>query len=828
MYTLPAKLTAMEVFLYEWNVKFGPGVKPPEWVFSLGLRTQQPENVGREVVECAGRVDKLKQELDKELFLLSWLRKLKGSSGGEDDRLSPYLLGHVLEEDVFVNRSNEKTAKDTYRAREVAHTALTSIVEVSKDSYSPEPALACPPSRCEDSPNSSEYYTAGRNSSSDTTSLSYYTEEEPSPVSTRQRFVHNVTSKDIEVAKLVKHKVIEEGRHWSCLNLSQVTLKGEELVLKPSLTGRHKRFHSAPAFEFEQVTQQRPSNKSQKRVWSTSCGVTARNGIVVSSGSLEQPPFSLSQPLEASHPTVKTEQVNQPPSDRENPNTAISYACTSDSINSGAEFSYVRRVVLRDKSKLSNTLSMANEEELGQWKGSVRSSSFAGKRSSNSILDSMESYNFKHSEDGGDNDPALLNVMASRIRGTLQSPRMSVKNPSLALDPVSGTRRQTSPNLEVRHIPISGLELDPISSQGDEGSSSKHFPPFLVRRNTDASSVKRDRFSYHYSDDECTTPKVDTGDPMTFTANTPLGSRGCSHRNSRSSNGILDEETTTACDLTLKWINFESVARDDRKNTITATDERGLGDEKRRSTENGESLLCRRDGDDEKESSLTTTLTDHNSIKKSTDIFEESSFDCLPTFGGLNMDIESTFSKFKDTPEMSMAGLLDTKENQQMNAAHPSFKKCLDTTPEDSDYLESIEIDDATISAFTLTSNLYGSRCNSASSLPGLYSDTSGASSSSPPEQESPTHSSSSSMAAAASAALHGVNLRHSGGRRWNRKRMCNADLEAFSVERGGEDVFAKSPSISSTSLTSEEEFYAPMSPQQPDAGESLLVRLIT
>lgn len=810
-----------EGFLQEWNVKFGPGVKPPECVFSLGPKSyQQPENVGRAIVECVSRVDKLKQELDKELFLLTWLRKLKDSSEGVDYLASAYQQSHVREEDFFVDK---KGAKDSHRAGERPHLVLTVRAEASQEYPNFDTGLGRPPtSRSEDSPNSSEYYTAGPNSCSDTTSLSNLTEEESSPVSTRKRFFHNITLKDIQIAKLVRQKVIEEGRHWSCLNLNQVTVKGKELIRKPSPTGRHKRFHSAPSLEFERLPHQKSSKKKKKkkkRIWSTPCGPAVRDVIVVTSGLIEQAVFSPSP--DTINPTSTIEEQNWPPLDRDNSSTHNFNTNSSGSVHStqsSAEVSYTGRVVLRDKSKLSKSLSMDRERELGQWKGSGGMSSIAGKRSSNGILDSLDSYNFivSHGEGGEDDDPALINVMASRVRGTLRTPRTSVNQPPLSPDSTTLDADQlTSPNQESQHIPASGSELGatvpPLLPLSGEEGSSRYIPPSLYRKNADSSPVKRDRFSYHYSDDECMTPKIDMGDPMAFSANSPLGSRGCSHRNSRSSNGILDEESTLVYDLTLKKINLESTSGDygnGRKSNITSANVRGDGDEKRRSTENGGSAVYRRDReDDDEESPLTMTLTAHSHSRRddpSPDVFESSPISGLSALGRLDMDIESTLSKLRDKPEMSMAGLLDARENQQMNAA------CrFDPTPEDLEYGESIEIDEATISVFTLNNNLY----DSANSLPGLFSDTSGASSSSPPEQESPTHSTfSPSMVAAASAALQGVNLRQSGaGRRMNKKRM-GADWGRDGL--GGSDTDEKSPSMSSTSLTSEEESSVPTSPQ--------------
>ena len=99
-------------------------------------------------------------------------------------------------------------------------------------------------------------------------------------------------------------------------------------------------------------------------------------------------------------------------------------------------------------------------------------------------------------------------------------------------------------------------------------------------------------------------------------------------------------------------------------------------------------------------------------------IFEKSdSF--TDELGSLDLDVELTLSKLRDKPDMSMATLLDMNENERMNAranTQPSTYK--ERTPEYvADSGEGIEIDEATISAFTLNSDLYGSRSNSASSL---------------------------------------------------------------------------------------------------------------
>ena len=808
----------MEEFLHDWNVKFGPGVDPPEWVFnSESHQLKQSKNARREITECVGRVDKLKRKLDQELFLLHWLRELHGSTEGEEG--SGSIDCHVREEDLFVSESYKRVSKTERVEGEVSNLVPTSKCEDSPEFLNFNRALGCTPtSRSEYSPVSSEYFTAGLNSCSDITSIAG---GESSPVSIRDRFVHNVTSKDFQVAKIVRRK-LEEGHHWSCINLSQITIKGETLIHKPSLRGRHKRFHSAPALKLEALSHQGPSRNIKKR------GLSAPGAGVLNDSSIDSEPVDPSQlcptsPLESNNSLMST--TEQKPSGEEKPNTFSSADHPSDDANSqtGVHVSYVRRVVLRDRTKSSKSLSIETGRESGsdlsQWKGSV-SSSISDQRSSNGILDSLDSYNFITSHDDDGDDPAVLNVMAGRIRSTRNS-RTSIDQQPPLLDPSSSADYGTSPN----HIPISDSESS-ITSQTGEGGNSKHVPAFIRRRNTDSSFYMRDRVSYHYSDDECLTPKLEVGDPMTFAVHSPRSSQGYSHRNSRNSNGILNEETAAGYDLTLRKGSLMIATSDDPKNTSTAAVKRATGDEHQRRSTTGSSLARRRDQEDKNESVVTTTLTDR--VVRDllgTDDLCTSPTDGLSTLGGLDLDIESSFSKLRDKPEMSMAGLLDMSENQRMNATRNSYRGDLDAT---SDFGDTIDIDEATISAFTLSNNLYGSRANSASSIPGLFSDTSGASSSSPPEPESPTRFSPPSTAAATSAALHGVNLRLSGGaKRLNRKRMCNADFEAFSVERGGKDGFdtqENSPSRSFTSQTSEEESVEPLSSLGPEADGQLLV----
>jgi len=766
----------METFLEEWNTKFGPGVEPPEWVSSFGLSPhQQPENVGVVISESIERVDRLKRQLERELFILAWLRKhkdLTGKTGSVVD--SRDLVNHV-QEDVFVC-SGDLKGLTVDRVESKKSVKIPSTSSPNFDSSSDRLI----PSRSEDSPNSSEYFTAGPNSCSDTTSLSNLTEEEPSPVLIRQRFNQQVTSKDIQVAKLVRHKVIE-GRHWSCLNLDQVGTDGVKFFRKPSPQARRKKYRSAPDLNLKALYQK----DSKRRVFSDSIDKATCNAI---EAELLKDSFAPLPEL------LKRTKTSKQLSGRNLPSSHTRTGLKKH--NPAVLDTYTGKVVLRDKSKRRRSQSM----------NSGGTSSMADKRSSNG-LDYLEGCNYVTSPTGteDDEDPALINVMASRFRGTLRTPRTSTSQTPSSPD---ADNNGTNPgDVSRRHYSVSGSESVFQLPQSGEGKHIITTATSFVRRRNTADSSPTKRVSY-YSDDECLTPRVDPG--------SPFGSQGCSHRNSRNSNGILDEESPME---TLKRNYIES----------------GSDHSKRKSAERSTSPERRPGREDNEDDQLSRTLRAYSFEGKS---FSSSDFNESPSdsLGRLGVDIAATLSKFGDCPEMSMAGLLDMKENRQMNM-DPRHSRGLEEKPLEDLYEESIEVDEATISAFTIRNDyLCSSRSNSANSLPGLFSDNTSGASSSPPEHDSPLHSSSSSSTGAVmatSVAMQGVNLRPVGaGRRRNVKRMGNADFEAMAgvnVGRaageggalGGSDTDDKS--VSSTSLNSEEDSSVPTSPQGHEVEEAMV-----
>lgn len=714
-------------------------MKPPEWVFDLSADKQQ-ENVERKIVESVSRVGKLREDLNQELFLLAWLRKiqengsLKGCSsldvdsaetdserqnhveGGPEDELEEVFKGEL-------EVPNTDNSTEPGKAEQPP--------KFSADSVSSKDSKGSFTSTSEGSPSSSDYHTAGQNSPANLT-------EESIPLAEprRTRLVHKVGSNDSLVAREVSQRVQNIRKYKSCDNLSEDSNAASAANEKQPV-GKHRRRNSVPSLRL------RPQHgdKIKRRLLSSPCTNLAVGSVANTNGGVDSRP--LEEPL----------QPNKYHNKRRSTTSSI------------------EGVVFREKLVRRPSYTMNDEEALSQWKGSGGATALAVKRSSNGTFDSYEEYNFMVNNDE-DSDPALINVLASRMRGSLRTPRTSVSTPEVS----NGEGGIVSPSDDHPHTPVPNMEAV-------FQDSAERIAPLRKRSSTNESSPKKGD-SYHYSDDECLTPKVMSGSHGIFSS--PSGSNNCSHRNSRSSNGILDEESL--CDMTLR----KKESRDTqigRKNTITP--------------ENAGNRHSREHLASDEESSLTATLTsrefgggraDDPILTSDMSIFEKS--DSYTELGSLDIDIESTLSKLRDKPEMSMATLLDMNENESMNARSQFYK---DFTPDDLE--ESIEIDEATISAFTLSNDLYGSRSNSASSIPGLFSDNSGMSMS-PPEPESPTHS-----------AHQGVNLRPSGGGKRSKNRKGRIDLELMTGGgSAGSDNEEKRLSRSSTSLTSEEES-VPISP---------------
>lgn len=757
-------------FLDEWNRKFGAELQPPEWVSELsdaGVDKQQ-ENVKRKITESNERVEQLRKELDKELFLLDWLRRQSEKIVTEEDSsFEGFVVGsqenHVQPEDseqevvYTVTFSESVSAQNSPRHSDKPSPGTSDTDPHSKTSVQSTSTTSVG----EDSPGSSEYFTAASQSSGPEVEESSISQKSRESVlfTSRNRFVHSVSSEDLLVAKAVSKRVIR--RHSSCTDIGKVVIA--KAISVGQAGGRRKRIKSAPT---ERIDLSDSLDKAKKHRGTGAHGEGRH---------IETSPL-----------------VNSTQSQGHTP----------------------EKVVLREKVSRRPSVPMSQEEGLSHWKGTGGCGASVKRSSKN-----CEEYNFMVNDDE-EGDPALINIMATRSRGNIRTPRSSLS----ADQPLSdfekpdrqvangggwedGRGREVASPKDDSNTPIPAMVEEPLKQVG--------IAPLRKRSSTqDSSPIKR--FSYHYSDDECLTPKIDSGDHGSFAENSPSGSNGCSNRNSRSSNGIIDEEDPSSYDMTLRR-QEPDVLRKIRTHTITPGNVDSEMDHSRLAERPTEDLAAEGSGGD---TDVMSTLTGNpmdlgeDSISSGASIFEKSSDSYTDELGSLDLDVELTLSKLRNKPEMSMATLLDMNENERMNTranTHPnsSFKE---RTPEFlADSTEGIEIDEATISAFTLNNDLYGSRSNSATSLPGLFSDSNtGTSSTSPPEQDSPSHS-----------ALQGVSLRQGNRVKGaNRKqRFGNPDLELM-ASGVSSDTEEKSHSRSSTSLTSEEDSI----PTSPPSDEDNLV----
>jgi len=165
---------------------------------------------------------------------------------------------------------------------------------------------------------------------------------------------------------------------------------------------------------------------------------------------------------------------------------------------------------------------------------------------------------------------------------------------------------------------------------------------------------------------------------------------------------------------------------------------------------------------------------------KAEDIHDSNSFP-LSRLDSLSEELQKALSQISSTPEMSMATLLDMDENTQMNKQLEQSNS-EHSSMEDLEIFESGKIDDATISAWTLRSDMYGS----STSIPSLYvgndsmSSMSSTCSSPPDNPASPTHTT--------------VNLRNTGGNRHKGvRRRGNADLDSMATA-GSDESTENSP----------------------------------
>ena len=756
-------------FLEQWNAKFG--AKPPEWVFTLtsqySAQSLPEQDVDRALDNCQARIDKLRADLEQELFLVEWLRQQKAnfsSALSKPPTSTKTQNSHVQSEGQgqaggLCSQADDQPTEQSPN--------LSDKVEEDKET-SPKPSspsglpgghspTSQPRSHSEESfkstPESCEYHTAPQSVGGDSSGAELEDQQKESstrPASTdevkengssgapdtscRQRFAHKVNTKDITIAKAVNRRLLEQQRvHWSCnvLNLDSAGDKLSSADIQPLFRKRCASDPSSQRSEESELLFELKSNGG-KRV--------------------------LSSPIESPQLSKKSLQKidNSAKENLKSSATESSTTSTSDKlekvVNSQRAEGDLKIVMTSEVEKRSSK--EEDSIELRQW------ANFGpGKRSSNGILDTC---NYIVSPDE-ERDPALLNVLATRIRSSAHStPRSSIdhlREPPPEATTANGDS-ESKDNSSSPQKPSYNTQQTLVA----ELSPGRGVPPALS---------KPERASLVFSEDECITPKGDSDHSM----NMP----------------------TEEDDLRTK----------DRSQTLVGPQEETLSTKNVSRVEKLLEEVRKTQDEEEEEDPAMMTLT-----RKNTDKFQnygidpemdDSSQEFITPLGSLDIDIQETLSKIQSTPDMSMATLLDVGENKEMNAhLQASYT---DPSLEDFEYTQGI--DDATISVLTLSHELFGSRSNSVSSLPGLYSNTESTTSISPPDMDSPLH------------ARQGVNLRNTGGaRRRDRKRMGNAELDMITGASDEGSDLSPSHTVSSRSMSPTSELGSlaslTMSPSSP------------
>lgn len=731
-------------FLERWNAKFG--ANPPEWVSTLtsqysGQSALLEQDVDRELVNRQARIDKLRADLDQELFLVEWLHQQKANISASVPKppstSSSQHTSHVqfdTETGLCSTRLDGTSAEQPSDLKDRVEEGETVLKRFSPLALtrgnSPGSLLQ---SQSEESfkstPDSSEYHTAPQSVCEDIPGIDSEdnrkeaeleepeaTENGPSGFpdsASRQRFAHRVDSSDIKLAKAVNKRLFEQGVHGSCNSLNLDSEGGTCSI-----------DHLSP--EVRKRCSSDPSSQQSKE-----------------SNLLSQPPFKLASNGKKLPSPIDTSQPQQKYLEKGDNSAEESFISPSTPERPTIDTSKEVEIVLnirKEKDNLKEGMTSEVEKRSSKEEESIELRQWAnlgpGKRSSNGILDNYEGFIVSPEEE---RDPALLNVLASQMRSSARSTPQSSVEEAATTNGGSERRNDTPENLSPSQRSVYSTQQTLVA----DTSPGRGVPPALS---------KPERASLVFSEDECITPKGDSDHSM----NLP----------SEEDYSRTKDRSRTLVGSTEETLSSQNVSRVER-----------LLEEVRR-TQDQEA-----DDDDS-----MMTLTRKNITKfKDYDVEGESDSQEFTPLGSLDFDIQDTLSKIQNAPEMSMATLLDVGENKEMNANLPAT--FADPSFDDFEYSESMEIDEATISALTLSHELFGSRSNSVSSLPGLYSEST--TSMSPPDMDSPLHT------------RQGVNLRHAGGaRRRDRKRMGNAELDIIAGASDEGSDLSPSHTVSSRSMS--------------------------
>ena len=814
-----------EAFLAAWNAKFGDHA--PEWVFTA-------QDVDREISIRKARIETLRQELNQESFLLEWLQRRASTENGFDSTRQADNTESVVGRQPCVEAVNNiNTAPVKTRERFSSPTPGSTDTQLARK-YSPVDLLGyiqAPVPLSPDSHVSSDYYSAqlhlSQGTSRSTSDSPLELEEEGTPA--RRRFVHRVSSTDERVAKEVHKRLLEQGQqgHRSCVDLNKtIGQSSPPLLPRRSLsdpTFRHHRVqHTTAVPTLEQPRQELVCDSlSDNRVRLLSPIPASKEG----SRERELDPDE-ERREEQSEPSEEKRE-SEPEAEEE----GKSELQREESGLIAEEIKEERKTDLQEETSESGPEPeeeekleqreevIVEEEEEEERKPQLKSKVREEERKSEERVLIAE-------KEAGKSEPEV-----EELREEGREP----ESEEVTREEEKFEERRRSDTLTLDNVKYSKA----VVSQ--EIVESRKF----VNESKTMSVSESNRWSKHSSDDGeeggslgnstfkgysiLSEEREEENDPlMSGLVVSQLhngGLYGLSELDRDDVellvNGDVDEscrhskeeETLTPTDVATqeggRAGQVES-SNPDVQDQVDVRKRSGNSPKVRGSMKNLDPPIKRSsaylEDEDEcqtpkyEEEVMPLTLENVDKLLKGSQEAERMDSQDTTAEASLDMqDMERTLSAIKSAPNMSVRTLLNVQE-EEMNK-RPLGASSSEPNLLELELTESMEIDEATISAITLGNDMFGSRSNSVTSLPGLIASG----------EESPTLD-------LASPTCEGVSLRRASNSRKsaNRKRMGNAELDPDWEEMVmGNDFSPTSTlsSLSSPSITSVEACNLPTSP---------------
>ena len=819
-----------EAFLAAWNAKFGDHA--PEWVFTS-------QDVDREISIRKARIETLRQELNQELFLLEWLQRRDSTENGFDstsqaDNTEPVVGRQPCVEAV----NNINTALVKTREPFSSPTPRSTDTELARK-YSPVDLLGCiqpPVPLSPDSHVSSDYYSAqlhlSQGTSRSTSDSPLELEEEGTPA--RRRFVHRVSSTDEHVAKEVHKRLLEQGQHQSCVDLNKKIGQSS-----PPLPPR--RSLSDPALRHHRVQHTTATLEQPREGFVCDLLSDNRAGILSPLPAAKEGTRERELDPDKERKEEKQSEPREETTEPEVEEEEKSELQTEESELIAEEIQEKRKADLREETRESGPepeeeekleqrgeereliVEKEQEETKPELKSEVREEEIKSEPREEGVLIAEEA--------AGKSEPGVETKSELREEGrepeseevTREGEKFEERRRSntLTLDNANESKAAVSQEIvesikfvnESRTMSVSeSNRWSKHSSDGEEGGTlgNSTFKGYSIlseeREEENDPLVSGLVVSQLHNGGLYGLSELDRDD-VELLVNGEVD-ESCHHPNVKQ-----DEETLTPTDVAaqeagragqVESSNLDVQAQADvQKRSGNSPKVRGNMKNldppiKRSSAYLEDEDECQTPKYEEEIMPLTLENVD-KLLKESQQAGQMDSQDATVESSLDMQDIQRTLSTITSAPNMSVRTLLNVHEEEMDK--RPLGASSSEPNLLELELTESMEIDEATISAITLGNDMFGSRSNSVTSLPGLIASG----------DESPTLD-------LASPTCEGVSLRRASNSRKsaNRKRMGNAELDPDWEEMVmGNDFSPTSTlsSLSSPSITSVEACNLPTSP---------------